>query len=302
MRLDWLADKLRAAGLTVNETAGWQGRGREWPRTPTGVLVHHDATPRSHRSDAQRAENSARILVSGHSTLPGPIGNLYIDRSGTVWVIAGGASNHAGKGKAPWLLSVNDGNSHLIGIEALNDGVGELWPGAQIAAYAKTCAVLLREIGQGAERCIAHKEYARGRKADPAGGWETGGSWGDMRDFRRLVQAALTEPFAGRPAPPASPAPTTPEALMALTAIGSSCQRLANGRQQVYDAHDNQDGTWTVVGQNGAPMSHATGQAFGNNVYAIAKQATEFRGIVPAKDHGGVIACFGQGVTIDIVA
>lgn len=105
---------------------------------------------------------------------------------------------------------------------------------------------------------------------------------------------------------PTPPIPSSPpsEAHMSLTAIGAACQRQADtNRMQHYRAVQNSDGTVTVLGMNGAPISHPTGApAFGNAVYTIDHQPTEFLGIEPAIDHGGCVAFFGQGLSIDIVA
>lgn len=43
MRLTWLADVLRAAGLPVHEMDGWRTRGID-RFDPIGVVLHHTAT------------------------------------------------------------------------------------------------------------------------------------------------------------------------------------------------------------------------------------------------------------------
>ena len=54
--------------------------------------------------------------------------NLYLDRGGTWWVLAAGATNTNGKG-GPWgPIPANSANSRVIGIEAGNNGIGEPGP------------------------------------------------------------------------------------------------------------------------------------------------------------------------------
>src|SRR5204862_1813220 len=96
--LTWLADELRAAGLTVVETDGWQSRARSsggFPETPLGVQWHHTASQTS-------PENDIHWQVTGCEDAP--VGNMTIMRDGSVWLVAAGAANTAGKG-GPLTLS-----------------------------------------------------------------------------------------------------------------------------------------------------------------------------------------------------
>jgi peptidoglycan hydrolase-like protein with peptidoglycan-binding domain len=81
---------------------------------------------------------------------------------------------------------VTTGNSSFIGIEAENTGLSNdsPWPDVQIDAYHRGVAAILKQIGQKADFCAGHKEYAlpSGRKDDPDF---------DMDPFRLAVAAIL---------------------------------------------------------------------------------------------------------------
>lgn len=177
--LTWLADVLRAEGRVVVEVSGWQTRGTGAFSTALGVLLHHTA------GAATGNFPSLPVLVSGRAGLPGPLANLGLARDGTWYVIAAGRANHAGAGVLPFCPR-NQGNEHLIGVEAESTGRGD-WTGAQLDSYPRGVAALLRHLGLDASRAAGHKEWAPSRKIDPAG-WP-----GDLAGFRRTVQTLLTE-------------------------------------------------------------------------------------------------------------
>lgn len=187
-----LADVARDAGLKVVEVDGWKTRGRPASTggfDPVGVLCHHTATSRSSSDEAVK-----RLLVVGRSDLPGPLCQLGLGRDGTVYVIAAGRANHAGKAKASGTVAAGDGNALYIGIEAFNDGRGEPWPKAQYDAYVKLCAALCQHVtGNSAKTVRGHKEASVTGKIDPTF---------NMDEFRGRVAAAMV------PAKPAEPAPT----------------------------------------------------------------------------------------------
>lgn len=193
MRLLWLAEDCRRAGLKVVEVPGWEKRGADFPAIPNTVVCHHTATPATARGDLP----TKKILLDGRPDLPGPLCQVGLGRNGTVYVIAAGKANHAGKGA--WKGTTS--SAQTIGIEAEHPGVGP-WPAPQMTAYRTLVAVLLRGLGQNAERACGHREWAlpAGRKTDPNF---------DMSPFRSAVRAELTRisgQNAVRPTP--VPAPT----------------------------------------------------------------------------------------------
>jgi peptidoglycan hydrolase-like protein with peptidoglycan-binding domain len=105
---------------------------------------------------------------------------------------------------------MKNGNSNFIGIEAENTGLSNdnPWPAVQMDAYHRGVAAILQHIGQGADFCAGHKDYAPGRKPDPSF---------NMDDFRAAVAAIMNgtvpapvliptvEPPAEPGAPPGRP-------------------------------------------------------------------------------------------------
>ena len=184
----WIADKARQWGLTVMEVDGWRERGSE-SFNPAGVVCHHTA------GAASGDMPSLRLLITGRADCPGPLCNVGLARSGTVYVIAAGRANHAGKGGWRGLA----GNSSVLGIEAENTGNGEEWPAAQLDAYRRLAAAFVDGLKSGPELVCAHREWAPGRKPDPRGV--------EMEEFRQAVAQLLGAP----PSPPPRPEPTGTE-------------------------------------------------------------------------------------------
>lgn len=162
MMLTNLAGILRSAGLRVQEQPGWQTRGHGGFKGVRGVLWHHTAGPKSGNYP------SLNIVQNGRPGLEGPLANLGLARDGTWIVIAAGVAWHAGTGSYAG-IPANEGNYYLIGVEAENTGTGEPWSAAQLDAYRRGTAALLKAYGLRFDRCIGHKEWAPGRKIDPYG-------------------------------------------------------------------------------------------------------------------------------------
>ncbi|GAB2648284.1 peptidoglycan recognition protein family protein [Nocardia goodfellowii] len=169
----WLADVLRAEGLRVLEHEGWRDRGHGDFADIRGVLCHHTAGG---------GENDWRIVQYGRPDLEGPLAQLVLERDGTYRVIAAGVCWHAGRGSWPgW--PTDNANYHVIGIEAVSRGDGTDWTAAQLDAYKRGCAAILRHLGRDAGDCVAHREYSSEGKVDPTGI--------DMAAFRFDVQALI---------------------------------------------------------------------------------------------------------------
>ena len=185
MMLTNLADVLRGAGLKVVEQGNWKARGGTMSGV-RGVLWHHTATSARAPGDYP----SMSVVLNGNGTTPGPLCNLGLGRNGTWYCVAAGRANHAGLGSYAG-IPTNNGNAYLIGVEAEHPGTaGNPWPAAQLDSYRRGTAALLKAFGLGAERCIAHKEWAPNRKTDPYGL--------DMRAERAEIARLMNAPSLGQ--------------------------------------------------------------------------------------------------------
>lgn len=161
---------VRGAGLAVRLWDGWQDNGRSSGgfESLLGVVVHHTASP-----PTQSFDNDWRYCAVGHQDAP--VANMLLGRDGLVGIHAGLASNHAGKG-GPWAASkgtvpLDSANSRMLGIEAQNNGTGELWAGVMLEAYEVLVAALCEAYGfVPATDSPAHFQWAPTRKIDPWGG------------------------------------------------------------------------------------------------------------------------------------
>lgn len=177
--LTWLADVLRDGGLSVREIPGWETRAVAPMKDIRGCLLHHTAGPQTGDFPSER------VLVEGRLGLPGPLANLGLTRAGVWVIVAAGSANHAGKGSISW-CPTDQGNQHLIGIEAESTGRGD-WTPAQLETYPRGVAALLNHLDLPASRAIGHREWAPTRKIDPYG-WPDG-----MPGFRAQVTRWMQE-------------------------------------------------------------------------------------------------------------
>lgn len=188
-----LAQVVRALGLVVQEEPGWPSRARSSggydSGRPTHVMVHHTAS-------GPGSDGQADVNYCCYGSADKPLANLYLSRSGKVWVMAAGATNTNGKGGPIDNVPADSMNTHAIGIEAANGGTGEPWPQAQQDAYVVLVAGLQAAYGIPYSR--GHAEWAPSRKIDPAGqsAWAQGSATWNMNAFRGSVAAGPA------PAPP----------------------------------------------------------------------------------------------------
>lgn len=177
-----LADGLRAYGCTVVEHPGWTTAGSP-DFNPLGVVCHHTAS--------QPPANAPALgtVVNGRPDLPPPLANVVLARDGTAIVTAAGRANHAGSGSWQGLV----GNSMVWGIEAENNGTGEVWTQRQLGEYVRvTAALLALSRRTDSSWACRHAEWAGPRKIDAWGPWFDGRRWErDAPLFRALVQTAL---------------------------------------------------------------------------------------------------------------
>lgn len=200
--------RLRRAGLRLGVLPGWQTRGRP-PSTgdfdPGGVLIHHTG------SSQDGAAYAKWLGTVGRSDLPAPLCQVSIGRDGTVYLLAAGRANHAGKAKASGPMPAGDGNALYVGIECHNTG-SEGWTEPQYAATVRTAAVLCRMLGARAEAVRGHRETSVTGKVDP-GRMDMGEFRDDVADeiarmrrvplpsVRRILRRRLAEAVAKGDAP-----------------------------------------------------------------------------------------------------
>lgn len=217
-----LVDTLKKWGLTVVEIDGWQQRGwtvnrfgQKW--SPRGAVMHHTANGGFRGVDAP----SLGVCINGRppspaepTGLPGPLCQMVLGYSGTVYLIAGLGANHAGSGGWGTL----QGNGSVWGIEAENNGVGEPWPQVQLDAYYRCAAALAEYTGFAPGSICGHKEWTTA-KIDPAGI--------DMNGFRRRVATLLEE----------GPAPTPPNPTKGTKMIDGALSPKSGRAERVHIAN-----------------------------------------------------------------
>ena len=150
MRLTWLPDVLRKAGLTVHEQPGWETRGSS-EYNPRGIICHE-----TRGSLTSTDAGEIGVLLNGSRTAPPPIAQLYLSRSGEWWVIASGRCNHVLTGWAGPFKGL--GNRSLLGIEAQHSK-DERWTATQYDSYVRGVAAIRRHTGWAV---AGHKEHQPG--------------------------------------------------------------------------------------------------------------------------------------------
>lgn len=195
--MDLLA-ALTAEGVDVRPESDWATRTARRKFAPVGIIIHHTGGG---------GEGGFRIIRDGRSDLPGPLANLHPRKDGSVHLLTGGMSNHAGPGDPRVLAHTRMGqlfgqrpsakgvvgNQWYYGIEIENLGTGrDPYPEVQLDATVKCVAAICRMHDWSASRVIGHKEWTS-RKVDPSF---------DMGAFRNRVAAALGQaPLANPEAP-----------------------------------------------------------------------------------------------------
>jgi hypothetical protein len=175
--LEGLAVALRSAGLVVVELPGWQTRGRSnnamyADGRPWCVMWHHTASAGDGAWDADYCT---------FGSPDAPLTNLVIGRDGVVYVCAAGPTNTNGKG-GPLTFSrgtvpADSMNTHAVGIEISNNGVGMPYPAAQIDACFAASNAICAAYGLEPDDIAEHVDWAPGRKIDPATATAVQGAW-----------------------------------------------------------------------------------------------------------------------------
>lgn len=191
MRNLTMADDFRRFGLAVVEDAGWQSRGRAFPRTPIVSVNHHTACAFCGNSNPHRCPiyPSGPILINGRTGVPGPLANAGQRRDDVVHVIASGKSNNAGRGS--WRGA--DSNYDTYGLEIEFSGLeGEAFPWVRFDTAARVQAAWAWRSGYGAESVCQHFEWAPTRKIDLLR--SALAPWGGADGFREHVQGYIDNP------------------------------------------------------------------------------------------------------------
>lgn len=125
--------------------------------TVYGVIGHDTVTTRSW-SD-QRVDV---LLRDGRPSVPGPLAQCGMDRTGRWRVIADGRCNHNGYGR--W-------GNNAIGVEVYAAGGlrghEEPWNARQIDSFVRGTAAILQYLGLTEQNVLGHKESDPRRKIDP---------------------------------------------------------------------------------------------------------------------------------------
>lgn len=161
MRLLWLADVLRTAGLDVIEVDGWKTRGSD-SYGPLRGLVCHETRGSASSTDT----GEIRVLIDGRVGLSGPIAQLYLSRNGVWYVVASGTCHHV---KIGWGgIHQGYGNDSLIGVEAAH-AESEDWvkKPAQYDSYVRGVEAICEYMGWASSAVVGHKEHQPGDKPDP---------------------------------------------------------------------------------------------------------------------------------------
>lgn len=241
-----LANWCREAGLVVHEESGWQTRSRSSGgfdgNRPWCIMWHHTASESS-------PQNDVNYMCYGASDRP--LANILLDRNGEVWIMAAGATNTNGKGQALGMslgtVPKDSMNTHALGIEAANNGVGERWPQKQIDSYFKLNNKLTSKLGMTPGDLSTHQYYAPDRKIDPAtadaveGPWQpsdvtSSGTWsvGDIRHEAIARADVLPPPDPGPSPDPGPPPPIAKDGDMLVVALDNNGTAwVGNGVERV---------------------------------------------------------------------
>jgi len=273
--LTGMADWLRAAGLTVREYDGWESRARSSGGydgdRPWQIMWHHTA------SDSGPGED-AWYCAEGHTDAP--ICNIMVNSDGSIDLLAAGATNTNGKGKAMpssrGTIPTDSMNTYAVGVEIVNNGVGQHYPQAQIDAAFKVSLALTDALGLTPGDAATHHEYAKDRKIDPAtaaaveGPWRptsisSSGTWSHDDLRAELWERENTDPPPPEPHPTPEPGPPAPpltledkSMVVALDSngtawIGDGMTRQAISDEQVFFRQVllAKEGTYRLVNTSG---------------------------------------------------
>lgn len=153
----WLADVLRAAGLTVVEHDGWKTRGHGDFTILRAVVWHHDGSPEGDSPGVPGFMLSHWDIAAA---------NCWVDLAGRWHLLAAGVSYHAGR-----VLPGKPGNHESLGVET-DHTTGETWSGVfMLDSLRRGTAAILAHLHKAETGLEFHKTICSpvGRKNDPDG-------------------------------------------------------------------------------------------------------------------------------------
>lgn len=188
-----LVEALRAAGITVHEWSGWDGRGNEGVSQIQikGAIIHHTGT--AYGSAFPGLVSSTRPDLYG-----GLLANFSGNSDGSLTVLGSGLAWHAGGGygpnQGPLAPYANNRNFYTVGLEIVYPGSSPMTD-AQYQTSLKFAKVVADTF------CGGNLEYIRGHYEVNGKGyngkWDPGYKPGtpiDMNLFRSQARSVVTNP------------------------------------------------------------------------------------------------------------
>ncbi len=201
MTADTIQAQLKKWGVNFEGYKNWSTHNRAghgaWGPV-NGLVIHHTGSD----GDDQRD-----YLYNGNSDLPGPLCHFHIDRTGKLWLIGWGRTNHAGGGD-PAVLShvINedysgiltphyhegssgaaDGNVHFYGVEIGYSG-DHAMNADQYSTLMKLCAAVADYHKWTEKSFIAHAEWSDWK-------WDPGvvhNKTYDMSEMRKIIKSVIS--------------------------------------------------------------------------------------------------------------
>ena len=189
-----LVDALRAAGVTVHEWTGWQGRGNQGISEIEikGAILHHTATP--YGSAFAGLVSSTRPDMRGAMLC-----NFAGNSDGSLTVIGSGLAWHAGGGygpnQGPLAPYANNRNYYTVGLEIVYPGTSPMTD-AQYATTLIFSKVVADTFCDGDIECVRGHLEVNGRGYE--GKWDPGRGNGisyDMNLLRSQARSVVTNPI-----------------------------------------------------------------------------------------------------------
>lgn len=189
-----LVDALRAAGVTVHEWTGWQGRGNQGVSEIEikGAILHHTATP--YGSAFAGLVSSTRPDMRGAMLC-----NFAGNSDGSLTVIGSGLAWHAGGGygpnQGPLAPYANNRNYYTVGLEIVYPGTSPMTD-AQYATTLIFSKVVADTFCGGDIECVRGHLEVNGRGYE--GKWDPGRGNGisyDMNLLRSQARSVVTNPI-----------------------------------------------------------------------------------------------------------